>query len=88
MTRKTGSEKFSRVRLIIFANGLTDFKTGSWFLQILIFMWEAKFQKNYFIEKYDKFFKLMMQPFSAKLGGEYPYVCYDLRTDKEGIYVK
>ena len=56
VTRKTYSKKFSRVRLIIFANDLTDFKTGSWFLQMLIFMLEAKFQKNYFEEKYDKFF--------------------------------
>ena len=27
MTRKIGSEKFPKLRLIIFANGLTDFKT-------------------------------------------------------------
>ena len=29
-----------------------------------------------------------MRPFWAKLGGDYPYVCHDLRTEKEGIYVK
>ena len=49
--RKTDSEKFSRVRLIIFANGLTNPKTGSWFLQILVlefywsWCWKRSFKK-------------------------------------------
>ena len=36
MTRETGSEKFTRLRLIIFANRLTDFKTGPWFCKAFV----------------------------------------------------
>ena len=34
-TLNTGSQKFLRLRLIIFVNGLTDFETGFWFCKSL-----------------------------------------------------
>ena len=51
-------------------------------------MLEIKLNKYIFLANYDLFFSQKRVPIEPLLGWECVYVCHELRTEKEGIYVK
>ena len=54
----------------------------------MTFILETKHQKYIFLSKLDHISSDLCVEFESLLGWECPYVCYNLRTEKEASYVK
>ena len=54
----------------------------------ITFILETKHQKYIFLSKLDHISSDVCVEFESLLGWECPYVCYNLRTEKEASYVK
>ena len=61
-------------------------KTRNW--NTSDFISKNKHKKNVPLSKCDHFFQKLCVQFEPLLGWESAFICHDLRTEKEGIYVK